>query len=227
MILLGAVAIIIGAASWVQWYLRASVRGLQSPPVSVQEIVDINSSEANLQVDRSSSVVPETTAATLVVSDLADAAAIASQSEVVSMLEEIKLALSQQNDAYLYFDDRLLPITETLPKLESAIIMQSSVAQRLEVQILELETQVSQLAAKITESRKPSESSDQTPPFRLIAIDRWNNEWNAVIELDGKIAMIGPQSTRAGWLLLKVDPSSRSALFQAASGKEVQLQVSG
>ena len=73
----------------------------------------------------------------------------------------------------------------------------------------------------------PATSSMDVPPFRLIAIDRWENEWNAVLELNGKVSMILPQSARAGWKLLRISPQERTALFRSRSGTEAQLSVDG
>ena len=70
------------------------------------------------------------------------------------------------------------------------------------------------------------QSSPAAPPFELLAIDKWQHDWYAVLELDGQVAMVTPPDSRAGWELVRLDPTARKALFRnTASGTEHELQV--
>ncbi len=219
--------ILVGSILWVQWFSRSNARSDSSPPASIQEIVDAQTLEPADGIAHSDVTASETAETTDPTLDPTPKESVAAEPKIVSLLEEIKIGLKQQNDSCLYFDERLQPIDAILPKLESVIALQSAVAKRLDERMLNLEGQVLQLAATLDRPESSADSADGVPPFRLIAIDRWNNEWNAVIELDGKISMIGPHLSRAGWLLLEVDPDNRSALFQARSGRKVRIKVSG
>ena len=230
-----AVAILttIGAAFGVQWYFRTGLQYHNSPPVSIQEIVDADTALQSAQADsdqpaNSLPVLPTTVAATLPVSDIEHSSPQGLNPVLLSMLEEINSGLKQQHDAFLYFDDRLQPVRDLLPKLESAVALQSAATEHLEDRIVELESEILNMTAIITEAQHTNvQTALSTPPFRLIAIDRWNNEWNAVIEFEGKITMISTQSARAGWRLVTIDPNTHSAQFQSTTGNEAILSVSG
>ena len=232
-IVAAAILTTIGAAFWVQWYFRTGLQHHNAPPVSIQEIVDADTTLQSVQPgnDRPANslpVLPTTVAATLPVSSIDHSTPQGLNPVLLSMLEEINSGLKQQNDAFLYFDDRLQPMRELLPKLESAVALQSTATQHLESRIVELESEIANLTTFVTEAQNTNvQSALSTPPFRLIAIDRWNNEWNAVIEFEGKITMISPQSARAGWRLVTIDPNTHSAQFQSTTGNEAILSVSG
>ena len=114
------------------------------------------------------------------------------------------------------------------PQIVSSIALQSTLADLMETRLMEIESRVDSLAQTLSQAQKSESPKDiLQPPFRLIAIDRWQNRWNAVIELDGRISIIEPQSSRAGWQLLTIDPSSQSTLFRSRSGKEVKLEIDG
>ena len=232
-IVAAAILTTIGAAFWVQWYFRTGLQYQSAPSVSIQEIVDADTTlqsaqPGNNRPANSLPVLPTTVAATLPVSDIDHSAPQGLNPVLLSMLEEINSGLKQQNDAFLYFDDRLQPMRDLLPKLESAVALQSTATQHLESRIVELESEIASLTTFITEAQNTNvQSVLSTPPFRLISIDRWNNEWNAVIEFEGKITMISPQSARAGWRLVTIDPNTHSAQFQSTTGNEAILSVSG
>lgn len=225
--ILGASICVIGTAFWVQSKFGEYTRKPPSPPASVQEIVDANTLPAIPNSELTSAVVQESAAAILPMDDSVNSPAIELSPEISATLEEIRLGLKQQTDAFLYFDEQLQPITESLYRLESALSVQSSTTALFEERMTHLQELVGELTASLTESRLPIESAEHLPPFRLVAIDRWNNEWNAVIELNGKISMIGLNASRAGWLLFQIIPNSRSAVFRSESGNQVKLEVDG
>lgn len=223
-----AVLVITATMFGVQRFGHLPLQHRQSEVPTIQEIVAADLSQSPSDVSFSNPVLLETAAATLVQPQETEMPATEPTPTVIAILEEIKTLIEQQNDAFLYFDDRLEPFTNLVPELESAISLQSSVAELMERRMSNLETQVSDLAEIFTDiDTATSEDTNSKPPFRLIAIDRWNNEWNAVIQLDGKISMIGPQASRVGWLLVEIDPNEQTALFRTASGEEVKLEISG
>lgn len=223
-----AVFVISAVAVAVQQFGLSPLQVPHTELPTVQEIVDAGQSGSPLDVAFSNPVLPETAAATLEHPLETEMPATGTETKVISILEEIKTQVEQQNDAFLYFDDRLEPFSDLIPKLESAISLQSSVAELMDQRLINLETQVSNLMQIITDSDTADiEDANSKPPFHLIAIDRWNNEWNAVIQLDGKISMIGLHASRVGWLLVEIDPGEQTALFRTATGEEAELRVSG
>ena len=226
-LILGSSFCVIGTALWVQWNFSEYSHKSPAPPASVQEIVDANAFPSTQNSELATTVVQESAAATLPMDDSVNSPTIEMSPEISVTLDEIKLGLKQQTDAFLYFDEQLQPITESLHRLESAVSVQSSTTALFEDRMTLLEELVGELTVSLTESRLPKESAEYSPPFRLVAIDRWNNEWNAVIELNGKISMIDLNASRAGWLLLQINPNSRSAVFRSESGNQVKLEVDG
>ena len=148
------------------------------------------------------------------------------KTEYEELLEEVKHQLRQNNDADLYLAEQFAELQKLVISIQTG---QTIVAESLENRMNELAQKIDAMSeAKPTEPAPiPSTSSMDTPPFRLISIDRWENEWNAVLELNGKISMLAPQSVRAGWKLLRISPQNRTALFRSRSGTEAQLTVDG
>ena len=148
------------------------------------------------------------------------------KTEYEELLEEVKQKLHQNNDADLYLADQIAELQKLVISLQTG---QTIVAENLENRMNELAQKIDAMSeVASTESAPiPSTSSSDVPPFRLISIDRWQNEWNAVLELNGKVSMILPQSARAGWKLLRISPQNRTALFRSRSGTEAQLTVDG
>ena len=146
------------------------------------------------------------------------------KTEYEELLEEVKQKLHQNNDADLYLADQFAELQKLVISIQTG---QTIVAENLENRMNELAQKIDAMSeAAPTESTPiPSTSSMDVPPFRLIAIDRWENEWNAVLELNGKVSMLAPQSARAGWKLLRISPQNRTALFRSRSGTEAQLNV--
>ena len=146
--------------------------------------------------------------------------------EYEELLEEVKYQLRQNNDADLYLADQVAELQKLVISLQTG---QTIVAESLEHRMTELAQKIDAMAeaAPNEPAPIPTTSSSDVPPFRLIAIDRWENEWNAVIKLNGKVSMLTPQSARAGWKLLRISPQKRTALFRSRSGTEAQLTVEG
>lgn len=226
-LILGGFFCVIGTALWVQWNYSEYTRKSPSSPASVQEIVDANAFPSTPNSELTAAVVQESAATILPMDASVNSPAIEINPEISATLDEIRLGLKQQTDAFLYFDEQLQPITESLHRLESAVSVQSSTTALFEERMTHLEELVGELTVSLTEPRLPFPSTEHLPPFRLISIDRWNNEWNAVIELNGKISMIGLNASRAGWLLFQINPNSRSAVFRSESGNQVKLEVDG
>ncbi len=226
-LIFGASFFVIATAFWAQWIFREYTRQPPSPPVSVQEIVDASTFPEIPNTELTSTVVQESAAATLPMDDSVNSQPIEVDPEISSTLNDIRLGLKQQTDAFLYFDEQLQPITESLHRLESAVSVQASTTALFEERMNRLQELVGKLTVSLTESIHPVESAEHLPPFRLVAIDRWNNEWNAVIELNGKVSMIGQNASRAGWVLFQINPNSRSAVFRSESGNQVKLEVDG
>ena len=148
------------------------------------------------------------------------------KTEYEELLEEVKQKMQQNNDADLYLADQITELQKLVISLQTG---QTIVAESHENRMNELTRKIDAMSEPPTSEITPipSTNSMDAPPFRLIAIDRWQNEWNAVIELNGKISMLAPQSTRAGWILLQISPQTRTALFRSRSGTEAQLTVDG
>ena len=146
--------------------------------------------------------------------------------EYEELLEEVRHQLRQNNDADLYLADQFAELQKLVISLQTG---QTIVAESLENRMNELAQKIDALPAAAPAEPAPisSTSSMDVPPFRLIAIDRWENEWNAVLELNGKISMLAPQFARAGWQLLRISPQNRTALFRSRNGTEAQLTVDG
>lgn len=226
-LLAAAIPLVVVAVFGIQQINRMPPQIPQIELPTIQEIVDGEPSQSPLGVNLSNPVLPETAAAMSVQPSPAEIHPSRTESEVITTLEEIKTQLEQQNDAFLYFDDRLEPFSKLMPELESAIALQSSIAELLEQRLSNLEIQVSDIAQKMNDDNTASlEDSGRDPPFHLIAIDRWNNEWNAVVQLNGKISMIGKHASLVGWMLVEVYPEEQAALFRGDAGEEVKLKVS-
>ena len=150
-------------------------------------------------------------------------------SELSELIQQLNFALQRADDATLYLETRVSALEKNLEGMKS-------VDHRLE----ELTGEVSSLQANTrklyglieTFNAPPPASASVTPaaislvpPFTLIAIDRWQSEWNAVLEMQGKTAMIKPNDERAGWRLVKIEPTARRALFRNRDGIDHELEI--
>ncbi|MDE0310043.1 MAG: hypothetical protein OXI60_09470 [Acidiferrobacterales bacterium] len=146
--------------------------------------------------------------------------------ELQKLLSEIPYEQRQTRDALVYFDDRIDSLIELKPSIESLVSGQGKTINALETRMMAIENALREFADTLEVNNTDSEKvADSRPPFNLIAVDRWENQWNAVIELDGRITMIQPEDSRAGWKLLKINPSTASAEFHSDSGTQAILKV--
>ena len=148
------------------------------------------------------------------------------KTEYEELLKEVRHQLRQNNDADLYLADQMAEIQKLVISIQTG---QTIVAESLENRMNELAQKIDAMSEAVPPEAAPipDASSMDIPPFRLIAIDRWENEWNAVLELNGKVSMLAPQSARAGWKLVRISPQNRTALFRSRNGTEAQLTVDG
>ena len=196
------------------------------PSISVKEVVDANSATSDLQmsVDTLQEESPEKTVETQ--SPQSTQPEFAVDPKIMELLIEIPYEQKQTRDALVYFDDRIDSLIALQPSFESLISNHVETTNSLENRMLAVETTLQSIRDMLdTENTDEAETAESRPPFRLIAIDRWENQWNAVIELDGRITMIQPQEVRAGWKLLEITPSNASAVFRSSSGKQTILKI--
>ena len=200
----------------------------ETPAISVKELVDIENGtkesaireetdQFSIHDNNDSSIIPK-----------ASAYEQSLNPEQLALLEEVKNLLMKHEDAFLYFDQRLSPLDELKPKLETAVSLQTSLAKLLESRMIQLESKVGNMERAIIDSKKPNLSENthlSYPPFRLIAIDRWNNEWNAVLELGGQVTAVRPKASLAGWSLLSINPIRHSAKFRKSDGNIVDVKI--
>ena len=113
------------------------------------------------------------------------------------------ISCSQNNDADLYLADQIAELQKLVISLQTG---QTIVAESHENRMNELAQKIDAISepTPVTITQIPSTSSTDVPPFRLIAIDRWENEWNAVLELNGKISML-VAAIRTSWLETAAD----------------------
>ena len=218
------VVIFSGTAS-VYWFLAPKAIPIE-PPISIKEIVDANlpKSEDEILVDTSPVKTIELPATEI--STQHPPPEYVSDPKVLEFLNQIEYEFKQTRDALMYFDDRIDSLMALKLTLESMITTQADSMGSLENRIQVIETQVQKsLELLQTNDHKEHVISMSQPPFRLIAIDRWENQWNAVIELDGRITMIRPQNSRSGWKLLQLFPAKGSAVFRSSSGKKATLEI--
>ena len=133
--------------------------------------------------------------------------------------------MQNSDDADLYLAEKI----DGLEDILAPVAQLGGYITALDSRIALLEDRVANLAhQQHTAIEMPADeavisTSSPVPPFRLIAIDRWQQKWNAVLEFEGKVKMIEPPSSVAGWQLLTIDPDRRTALFRNESGNEIEL----
>ena len=131
------------------------------------------------------------------------------------LLERVANSLNQQHEANVYLDERIAGLKDTL---EPLTLQLGGYIKALDSRIALLEDSVSRLTKQnpdpaATTTNESTEPTTTGPPFRLISIDRWQQKWNAVLELDGKTKMIEPPDEVAGWQLLSIDPNTPHCCF--------------
>ena len=149
--------------------------------------------------------------------------------ELAELIQSLKYALQRADDATLYLEIRVSALEKNLEGMKS-------VDHRLEEltgEVSALQNHTRKLTGLIeTFNPAPAPASfnasaidSDVPPFTLIGIDRWQNEWNAILEMQGKMAMILPNAERAGWRLIKLEPTARKALFRNRGGIDHELEI--
>ena len=228
-VIVASLVVVISVAVFVELIVKPRFGRLTTPVTYFQEIVDENSEHLQTLTDSADSMVAKTVASPIPVEVDESSEFDRDNPAYDEILEQMKLGLKQQNDAFLYLDDRLQPIIELMPKIQKLIENQVETSEQMALRLQELKVTAASISQKIEDKKSPPvvKAIDLRPPFRLIAIDRWNRQWNAVLELDGKITMIGQQDVRSGWRLINIDPRSKSAVFESQNGYEVELYVSG
>ena len=138
----------------------------------------------------------------------------------ITLLEELARAMQANQDAHMYLAESVDQIEDVKATSESL----SAMVYDISMQVDALSPYASDTPAVAAEPTV--QSSPASPPFELLAIDKWQHDWYAVLELDGQVAMVTPPESRAGWELVRLDPTARKALFRnTASGAEHELQV--
>ena len=196
------------------------------PAMSVREIVDENypANDAQTSAGTLQSGPAGNTAAPQ--SPQPSQTEFAIDPKLMELLIEIPYEQRQTRDALVYFDDRIDSLIALQPSLESLISIHQETTDSMEIRMLAIEVALEEIRDIFEADNTGNvQESESRPPFRLIAIDRWENQWNAVIELDGRIAMIQPKEIRAGWKLLEIIPSKASAVFSSNSGTQATLKV--
>ncbi len=203
------------------------------PPATIQEIMDTE----RLSIDERRSVValPDETGLEKSGSQIENRPCpveqcpdTAAYSELTAKISQLQVNLNRANDALLYFDERLNAIDNLKAQLASVTEAYHSTSRQMSTLSAQLDAKIS-----MDEISKPTLSSvelmphQSTPPFRLIGIDQWQNQWNAVLELNGQITMIEPNSSRAGWQLMALHPAKQIAVFKSDRGVEAELRVDG
>ena len=136
------------------------------------------------------------------------------------LLEQIERALQVNEDAHLYMSEKIDQIEDV-----------KATSETLSAMVYDISMQVDALSPYSSDTPAVAagptvQSSPAAPPFELLAIDKWQHDWYAVLELDGQVAMVTPPESRAGWELVRLDPTARKAVFRnTASGTEHELQV--
>ena len=147
--------------------------------------------------------------------------------EIHDLMESVAQLLRRNDDANLYLSERI----DRFDDIVATIAQLGAHVSDLDHRIAMLEEGVNDLAQQYRSAAiamaMTEEESAPAPPFTLIGIDRWEKKWNAVLELEGKVTMIEPQVSVAGWKLLAIDPDRRTALFRSASGSETELSPAG
>ena len=153
----------------------------------------------------------------------------ASETEAnAAILEDIEKTLDDLHSQNAQLAEQINKLLDLRATVLSLINMQSVVAESLEDRLQAIEDNMSMLSPQEVQSQRTSvtEPPDLSkPPFQLIGIDRWNNEWNAVVLFGNKMTMLGQDETRAEWTLSEIDAANRQAHFVHATGDTAILTV--
>ena len=148
--------------------------------------------------------------------------------ELAALIQQLNASLQRADDATLYLETRVGALENNLEGIKTVDRRLAELTEEvssLKSQSRKLYTLIENSNATPTQAIAPATAMSTVPPFNLVAIDRWHNEWNAVLEMQGKLAMLTPESERAGWQLVKIEPTARKALFRNREGIDHELKI--
>ena len=148
--------------------------------------------------------------------------------ELAALIQQLNASLQRADDATLYLETRVGALENNLEGIKTVDRRLAELTEEvssLKSQSRKLYSLIENSNATPTQAIAPATAISTVPPFNLVAIDRWHNEWNAVLEMQGKLAMLTPESERAGWQLVKIEPTARKALFRNREGIDHELKI--
>ncbi len=148
--------------------------------------------------------------------------------DMESAIASMNYRLKSNEDAHVYLDRQLSNIEMTQKTIVE--FLQKIFDEELnefESKLIDLEANLTTFIEKMGKvDAQDRNTEDNLPPFRLIAIDSWQSNWNAVLSFAGRMTMIEPGESRSGWRLIQINPMARTALFRNdLSNQEVSLEV--
>ena len=148
--------------------------------------------------------------------------------ELAALIQQLNASLQRADDATLYLETRVGALENNLEGIKTVDRRLAELTEEvssLKSQSRKLYSLIENTNSTPTQAIAPATAMSTVPPFNLVAIDRWHNEWNAVLEMQGKLAMLTPESERAGWQLVKIEPTARKALFRNREGIDHELKI--
>ena len=148
--------------------------------------------------------------------------------ELAALIQQLTASLQRADDATLYLETRVGALENNLQEIKTVDRRLAELTEEvssLKSQSRKLYSLIETSSSPPTQALAPETASLTVPPFTLIGIDRWHNEWNAVLEMQGKLVMLTPEAERAGWQLVKIEPTARKALFRNREGIDHELKI--
>ena len=148
--------------------------------------------------------------------------------ELAALIQQLTASLQRADDATLYLETRVGALENNLQEIKTVdrrLVELTEEVSSLKSQSRKLYSLIETSNSPPTQALAPETAISTVPPFTLIGIDRWQNEWNAVLEMQGKLAMLTPEAERAGWQLVKIEPTARKALFRNRDGIDHELSI--
>ena len=148
--------------------------------------------------------------------------------ELAALIQQLTASLQRADDATLYLETRVGALENNLQEIKTIdrrLVELTEEVSSLKSQSRKLYSLIETSSSPPTQALAPEIAISTVPPFTLVAIDRWHNEWNAVLEMQGKLAMLTPEAERAGWQLVKIEPTARKALFRNREGIDHELKI--
>lgn len=141
------------------------------------------------------------------------------------LAEEIRHLLQSSEDAHVYLDKQIASMqTAQRTIIEHLDLLSNVDFDQIRNRLNRLESKLASLTSAIAAlTASDSTATSETPPFRLISVDSWQSKWNAVVAFDGSAAMIGVGESRAGWRLVEVNPTARTAKFQNRITRQISV----